>query len=37
MDTVNAYFQTSSKRGTEYDLWSSLTQEKITINKRIIG
>lgn len=37
MDTVNAYFQTSSKRGAEYDLWLSLTQEKTTVNKRING
>lgn len=33
MDKVNAYFQICSKRETEYDLWSSLTQEKTAINK----
>lgn len=37
METVNAYFQTCSKRGTEYNLWSCLTREKTTINKCISG
>lgn len=31
MYIVNVYCHTHFKRGTKYDLWSSLKQEKITI------
>lgn len=31
MYTVNVYFHTHFERGTEYDLWSYLKQEKTTI------